>query len=586
MSDYIFTTRPRPKGELTGHIQSIYHAEVPEVFEYHGDWGSLGVSRNLYTGFHPVETDRHIFVVIGGPVLCFRDNLFLTGNDLVAGTQALYNRWLSGTLKWDEDLSGPFAVLVVDKNSHEIQSISDLMSFIPIYETVGSAEKALSTHVDLLSKVTGLNEIDKVSVADFILHGIVTFPYTFYKSIRQMNPATIMEFNSAGDNIQEDTYWLPVENCHFKDINEAAVNLRQALQSYIDRVVESINPIGLFISGGEDSRAVLAMLPKEKDKQAFILLDNMNREGKIAARAAQAFGAEFNLIEREKLRYLKVIPECSDLVGSGSQYFHAHTFGYQSWFGKDRFDAVFGGFAADRLLKCCHLPRLRGVRSFPFLPQVKQPFSNKADKNIPEFINQKIALELKNRRQDHHDRLHGFRNYNSVDEWFNVWPSSMAVGAPYANANRRLFKSYEPFLDNKVVKIGSVIDQSWKLNCSLYQKSLAPLMKPVRSVPHCKKGFTYYPWYINIIATTGMVMGKYIKERMGQQKEYQGPWADWPYLLKTEEWTKLQEEIIISSPCIQEIFSCSIQKLFSGKKMHHIQELNLIQSIYNIHGKL
>src|SRR5699024_10278447 len=93
--------------------------EVPLVDEFHGRWGSLAISRNLYNGFQVLETTQHICVVIGGPVLCFQENSFLIQNSETAGTEAIYNRWLEGNIKWDQDLSGPFVVLIIFKNNSE-----------------------------------------------------------------------------------------------------------------------------------------------------------------------------------------------------------------------------------------------------------------------------------------------------------------------------------------------------------------------------------------------------------------------------------------------------------------------------------
>jgi hypothetical protein len=56
----------------------------------------LAASRNLHMGFDPLETDRHICIVIGGPVLTFTSNRFLAGDDRTYGTRELLNRWTSG----------------------------------------------------------------------------------------------------------------------------------------------------------------------------------------------------------------------------------------------------------------------------------------------------------------------------------------------------------------------------------------------------------------------------------------------------------------------------------------------------------
>ena len=107
MSDFIFSKKPIHKGQLSKEIQAIYHEDCPTVKEFHGEWGSLAVSDNLYHGFKPYETDEHICVVVGGPLLCFQDQQVM---ESLAGTKVILERMLDGLMKWDEDLSGPFAI--------------------------------------------------------------------------------------------------------------------------------------------------------------------------------------------------------------------------------------------------------------------------------------------------------------------------------------------------------------------------------------------------------------------------------------------------------------------------------------------
>src|SRR5699024_7308808 len=134
---------------ITKKIQSIYHEDKPFVQEYHGKWGSLGVSRNLYNGFNPYENDEYIVVVIGGPVFMFMDNNFLVDEDSSDGTIAIFQLWVTGKMEWDEDLSGPFVVLIVNKKTYEVICVTDLMSFIPVYSCKSrTKEFMLSTHVD------------------------------------------------------------------------------------------------------------------------------------------------------------------------------------------------------------------------------------------------------------------------------------------------------------------------------------------------------------------------------------------------------------------------------------------------------
>ena len=72
-----------------------------------------------------------------------------------------------------------------------------------------------------------------------------------------------------------------------------------------------------FLSGGEDSRTLLGLIPSDLKRDAFIFLDSMNREGRTAQKAARAYGANFHVGFRSPTHYLEILEEASDL-GSGT----------------------------------------------------------------------------------------------------------------------------------------------------------------------------------------------------------------------------------------------------------------------------
>src|SRR5699024_7099526 len=124
-------------------------------------------------------------------ILCFQENYFLNkqlGNE---GTQAIYTRWIEGTIQWDEDLSGPFVILIINKKTSDAFSVTDIMSFIPVYKLQTATSLMLSTHVDMLADTSNIHtQIDVLKVLDFIINGEVNLLYTLYSSIRQKQRET------------------------------------------------------------------------------------------------------------------------------------------------------------------------------------------------------------------------------------------------------------------------------------------------------------------------------------------------------------------------------------------------------------
>ncbi|MFD1363676.1 asparagine synthase-related protein [Lentibacillus salinarum] len=586
MSDFIFSRRPVDKGKLAEAIKGIYHQDWPEVHEFHGEWGSLAVSHNLYNGFQPYETNTSICVVIGGPVLYFRDNTFLENGSDVAGTHSIYRRVRDGKMRWDDDVSGPFAVLMIDKQSSKVICVTDLMSFIPVYTYENTEMVMLATHVDMLAEASGqLEQVDAVSIVDFLLHGVVTFPYTVYTTIRQIAPASehVMRDSTAG--WRHEPYWIPDETYHYSSIQEAAQDLQRHVQHDIQKLTHNVTEVAQFISGGEDSRVIASLLTENADQtpNGFIFLDSMNREGRQAKKAASAYGVEFHLTTRDKLHYLTMLPPSSDLAGGGSQYFHAHTYGFHQRCQLNTYTAVFGGLFSDALLKGARIQKLRGSSRLPFLPQVKQPGHSRRTPVRSRLFSTDVLGALTERRQEHWQYVKQFRP-GSADEWFQLWPSSMNMNIPNWHVNRRLFRSYEPFMVNDVVKISAAVPQRWKLNRRLFHKAFKWQLKPTKWLLHSEGRLPYFPWYVNAFVEFVMWAVREAGVRTGRIKGHQGPWAAWQTVMKSPEWQQALTKYASGRyPPVPGMNKTNPHSMV--QELEEIQQINLMQTLYRQHQR-
>ncbi len=585
MSDFIYSSTSKPQGELIRHIHSIYHSNAPEVTEFHGEWGSLAVSRNLYNGFQPLETQLHVFVLIGGPVLCFKDNLFLINSNSTAGTRAIYERYIAGLMQWDEDLSGPFLVLMIDKSNGQVTIVTDLMMFIPAYHYAQGGAVMLGTHMDAMAKAAYQTcYIDQVSLADFILNNVVTYPYTVYKNLRQLHPAAVQSFEPLNDGLRAEpptVYWSPEEMNPYVNIDQAAVALREGLRDYVTRITQGMNKVAQFISAGEDSRAIAGLLPRRLKRDGVTFLDSMNREGRIARRAAKAYKETFQAGFLGKTYYLDILPEASDLIGSGHQYVHAHSLGLYKSFDLDRYSAVFGGFLSDTLLKGHDVQKIKGYKGFP-VPQVENkkwsPIYSKINSAHNCLINS-IYEKLKKRRMEHFQSIQNIR-FSSYKEWFTIWPITMHSTISNLICNRRLFRSYEPFMSKQAVKIGAAVPTSWKLNRRLFHHMAKPLFKPAKYLTHTQGWMPYYPWYANFFIHGAVFTYRNLIAKMGLVKGYQGSFGDRQSFVSSDAWAVLVDKYTCGEENIDAIFTKSAHQLLKGSYLTLMQKGNLLQTLY------
>ncbi|MGP9801288.1 asparagine synthase-related protein [Rheinheimera sp. NSM] len=581
MSDFIFSAAPLAETTARTALQGIYSSAQPAVEFISGAWGSLAYTPNLYCGFKPLQTERHIFLVIGGPVLSFTTNSFLAEADSDKGTQALYRRWLSGELQWDSDLSGPFVVLIVDKQHRTLSCITDLMMFIPAYQYHTTEQLVLSTHVDVLAQCTGqAKQIDMVSVADFVLNDVVTYPYTLYRNIRQCAPAALQMYSLA-QNITLDVqpYWQPEEVTPYKDISAAAQALRQGLQHYVSNVVQSGSKVAQFISGGEDSRAMSGLLAEYTERDAFVFLDSYNREGKIAKQVADAYGSSFNLKLRQPGYYVDILPAASKLVGAGHQYMHAHTLGFYQDCQLPQYQAVFGGYLADSLLKAPYANKKGGSRKYPFVPERFVQGESRTKPTKHAFFKADILQQLDTRRLAHFQRIQQIRPH-TAHEWFVLWPTTMRVALPNLYCNRRLFRSYEPFMCQQVVKLAAAVPTEWKLNRKLFHKGCKPFLSKSKWLLHGDGRLPYLSWWQNIPVQFVIWSWRHLAKKLGMVRGNQDSWGDWNVIIRSQEWHDLECEYLTRLKNLEQALSAkagdsNYSSLDKYSKVNLLQTLNL-----------
>lgn len=540
MSDVLFSSKPQPSGHLTGCLQSLYCAYPPAIHESQGQWGTVAISETHYTGFSPVEDKHHMALVIGGPVLTFSNNRFLTGDDPTAGTRRIYERWVQGRLACERDISGPFLLVFIDKEARRIWCVTDMMMYVPVYCYSDEAGVVIGTHVDSVARAAGVEDSrDWVSLADFVLSGTVVYPYTSYAGITQFQPAAEYCMDIAPDGqttiLCPSVYWLPSERVAFRSISDAATALRGALEDYVYRITQSMTHVALLISGGEDSRAVAGLLPRRLRRDAHCLIESYNSEAELADCVASAYGMSFRVTFRNVTHYVDYLPRMATMVGSCNQYIHAHSVGLVEKTGLPAYDAVFGGLLSDSLLKAMEARTLQWAHRPPLIPELPLHGETRSRRPHSGIFRKEIIDEITRRRLEHAERVCRLRP-RSAQEWYALWPMSMRKGLPSMWTNRRLMPIYEPFSASEVIKVAAGVPTRWKLNRRLFCSAVRPFLSPSRWISHADGRLPYFPWWVNELRRIPMHVLRKRAIRRGRMTGYQGPWTDWMALEHSDAW--------------------------------------------------
>jgi asparagine synthetase B (glutamine-hydrolysing) len=547
MSDFILTSSKPKEGLLSGCIEKYGFDNKKPVKEISYGWLKIAYKENHYNGFGTYETDKYFCLVVGGPVLNFCDNCFISSDKSNEGTKRIFKRWVfDNKIIWDEDLSGPFVVLLIDKIERKVSVITDMMSFIPVYQKKISSGLSIGTHLDSLVSAFG-GELDQVSMLDYITNEVVTFPHTMFKEFVQLYPGSNYEWANDFSELK-NVYWIPEEAKETSvKKDELSERLYNALKGFVKKVTDSSDLYLSFVSGGEDSRLVLSLLPRKEKLKAILFLDRVNEEYKVAKKVCDILGIDIKLYKRSKSYYWDIFRGASDLVGIGFDYAHVHTYGFVHRCQLDQYDAVFGGFLADTLLKGHHIRKKRIPSFISFLP-IPDRTSNSKDSHVSEhnsIYNEAVLSRVKKRREAHERwvkemRVHSFR------EWSKLYPASMHNDIPNINGNRRLFKSFEPFTSNEVVKIAAIASSHQKLNRRLFHSSFKRIYKKTKFIKHTNGSYPYMPWFVNNIFKFIASVKKKILNHIIGERSNSGSWVDWSTIIKSDKAKELEEKFIPS----------------------------------------
>lgn len=613
MSDFVFIRAANTVGSVESQLQAAeagLAALPPDVTSvihgFCGDWGALAVREGHYAGFSPFESKQHVIVVVGGPVLRFRDNSYLSSAGSADACVSILQRWLDGKLDPVADLDGPFAILIIDKTSGMIHCITDLMLFIPLFAYQAEHGLIIGSHIDVtgdaLARMVEHGEtldrwafIDEPAFADFCLHGAVCYPFTLYKGLFQLPPAHELRFSgenpenlgsSANQTAQQigfeshgRSYWLPKRTMKFNDIDAASRYVRTGVEAYIQAVLDGVadsegrRDIAQFISAGEDSRVIAGLLRARVNDpiEAQVYTDSYNKELKIAERAAGYYDLKFHPVIRDPNHYFAIMPQATRLTGSQFQYHHSHPFNVQPANVLLNFKAVFGGFSADVMLKGQYAPKNRHVERLRFLPDIETAPATQNIQVRSSLFSATLLEEVARRRNMHLSRVKALRDSDHL-EWYSIWPATMRKALPNLLANRRLFRSYEPFVSNTAVLAAANIPTRWRLNRRVFRKAFHADLHRSKFLRHADGRLPYFPWWVSI---PGYMLESYRKawvRRFDKQRPAEGPWCNWRRLQSTEAWnTKMTaaEKLFKSHGILSKNARLSTQG--------HEQQLNVMQ---------
>ncbi len=225
-----------------------------------------------------------------------------------------YHAWGSRCV---ERFNGMFAFAIWERDSGRVVLARDRLGIKPLY--LAETENALrfaSTLPALLAAGGIDTEIDPQALHHYMsFHAAVPAPFTIFKGVRKLAPATILTVERDGAR-REQVYWdLPVpgeRRLAFEDWREA---VRCSLRTAVERRRVADVPVGVLLSGGLDSSLMVALLAEsgrdgiETFSVGFESVGDLGGDEFVYSDlVARRFGTEHHRISIDSSRALETLP--------------------------------------------------------------------------------------------------------------------------------------------------------------------------------------------------------------------------------------------------------------------------------------
>lgn len=273
-------------------------------------------------------------------------------------------------------LEGMFGLAVWDTRERVLWVARDRMGEKPMhYTTTADGTFLLSSELKgLLSHPSVPRELDPQALGAYLLFEFVPTPRCIYQGIKRLEPGCLLRLCSAG--LELERFWTPPTPVGGSDDQRALEDWAQRLSgAFADSIStrrEADVPVGVVLSGGLDSTAVLALADRDRSEPSHTFTVTMPDQPSFDESApARLLAEHYHTIHREIPLCAADLPGILDSIEQGLDepladsglvatwwlYQHVHEAGFKAVLSGDGCDELLGGYPTYTAHRWAHLVR-------------------------------------------------------------------------------------------------------------------------------------------------------------------------------------------------------------------------------------
>jgi asparagine synthase (glutamine-hydrolysing) len=210
-------------------------------------------------------------------------------------------------------LRGMFAFAIWDRDRQKMFLARDRIGIKPLYYAVNGGELLFASEIKGILAAGGLKaELNREILPEFLATRYVAGSETFFKGVYKLLPAHTLTWTPA-EGIRYHKYWsLPDQLDETTSFEGHVRQVRERLEEAVQSHMLSDVPVGLFLSGGIDSRAIAAImapLASERVKSFSVgFAEHGFNELNYARMVAEAVGTEHRDLQLTAGDYFRLLP--------------------------------------------------------------------------------------------------------------------------------------------------------------------------------------------------------------------------------------------------------------------------------------
>jgi asparagine synthase (glutamine-hydrolysing) len=259
--------------------ETIIHRGPDDVALFTDSGLSLGMRRlsiiDLTKGIYPLTNENEdIFLIFNGEIYNFqklksmleeKGHRFKTNCDGETIIHA-YEEFGENFLNY---LNGMFAICLYDKKKKELILARDRAGIKPLYYYFNNGHLVFASEIkSIIELSTVKREMNPDALNQYFSTRYNSGEETFFKNIFRLMPGHFIRFDLRDKNLTISRYW----GLNFSEEEKLGIKgyekkLLELLKDSVKKQLISDVPLGVFLSGGLDSSAIVALIREIRDEE-------------------------------------------------------------------------------------------------------------------------------------------------------------------------------------------------------------------------------------------------------------------------------------------------------------------------------